>query len=76
MSAFTQKEIEYGRCEVESGCTVQIYESRYQRRALPNPPCGKIKDAYWQNGSVHVLMADGRHYVYNEFGNYSTYWNE
>ena len=72
MSAFTNKELSYGRCKVESN-QVQIYESNYQRRALPTP-CGTVKEAYWQNNTIHVKMADGRHYVYDEFGNYSSYF--
>ena len=73
MSAFTEKEKSYGRCKVE-GSQVQIYESMYQRRSIPNVPCGEIKDAYWQNNSVHVKMSDGRHYIFDECDNYSTYF--
>lgn len=72
MSAFTSKELSYGRIKVESN-QVEIYESLYQRRALPTP-CGQVKEAYWQNNSVHVKMADNRHYVYDEFGNYSVFF--
>lgn len=74
MSTFTAKEKEFGRVKVESE-TAYIYESMYQRRAV-NTPCGNVKDAYWQNGVLHIVMIDGRHFTYIKTDSYDSYWYE
>lgn len=74
MGTFTSKEKEFGCVKVESG-TVFIYESMYQRRAV-NTPCGPVKDAYWQNGVLHIVMVSGRHFTYNKTDSYDNFWYE
>lgn len=39
-----------------------------------NVPCGTVVRAYWQGYTVHVEMADGWHFVYDDFNGYSSRW--
>ena len=72
MGAFTGREKDYGRVKVESN-VAYIYESTYQRRPV-NTPCGNVKEAYWQNGILHIVMTDNRHFTFDKTDCYSNYW--
>ncbi len=49
------------------------------KEEFPLVECDKQHDigvvrAYWQGCTVHVEMADGWHFVYDDFSGYSSRW--
>ena len=51
-----------------------LYSDAFHAKNLNNVPCGTVVRVYWQGCNVHVEMADGGHFVYEDFGGYSSRW--
>lgn len=70
---FPKEYINRGQC-TWTNCSVSIWSDQFHSRNLNNIPCGRVSRAYWQGNCVHVELEDGRHYVYEDFSGYSSYW--
>ena len=69
--AFPSEFVRFGKIEF-TNCSVFLYSSTHNRRALSNVPCGKVVNAWWQGSSVAVEMEGGWVYMYTDFGSYSS----
>ena len=72
---FPQEYINRGQCTF-THCSVTLWSGMYQNKNICNVPCGRIQNAYWQGNTVHVIMEDGWHYVYEDFNSYSYRWKQ
>lgn len=70
---FPSEYINRGQCTWTSR-SVSLYSDAFHAKNLNNVPCGTVVRAYWQGCNVHVEMADGWHFVYDDFNGYSSRW--
>ena len=69
--AFPGEFVNFGKIEFNN-CSVFLYASSHNRRAIANIPCGKVVNAWWQGANVAVEMDSGWVYIYSDFGNCSS----
>lgn len=70
---FAPEYVNRGQC-TWTNRSVSLYSDMFHSKNLNNVPCGTVVRAYWQGCTVHIEMADGWHYVYEDFGGYSSRW--
>jgi hypothetical protein len=54
--------------------SVSVWSDRFHSKNLNNIPCGHVQTAFWQGNNIHVIMEDGWHYIYQDFGGHASKW--